>query len=248
MRLGYEFNLACRAFNSIGVETSDLGPVPDLLRAILEDTLSQPASPQSLDAYLPKIRDIIINLLHGLKRKQSKLRTRSNLDGSSGRSAASSRQMSGTTLMSNDTGLTQMLDDVPGQVQSTMRDQKNDGGQELEDQGSFASEKRIRSRHHRSAFRLEPTEPSERHQPIRNAIGFFIIHVEHCNAEHTRAPPLLGSGAEPETVRKCISPPSTSAAKAAGRARRTSKRWRTRTKGIKKVFVISNTEASWSFA
>ena len=41
VRLGYEFNIACRAFNAIGVDTSDLGPVPDLLRAILEDTLSQ---------------------------------------------------------------------------------------------------------------------------------------------------------------------------------------------------------------
>jgi hypothetical protein len=137
VRLGYEFNLACRAFNSIGVETSDLGPVPDLLRTILEDTLSQPASPQSLDAYLPKIRDIIINLLHGLKRKQSKLRTRSNKDGGSGRSTTSSRQMSGTSLGSNDTGLTQMLDDVPSQAQNTMRDQKNDDGQGLEDQGSL---------------------------------------------------------------------------------------------------------------
>lgn len=76
VRLGYEFNLACRAFNAIGVDTSDLGPVPDLLRTILEDTLSQDASPQSLDRYLPRIRDIIINLLHGLKRKQAKLRSR----------------------------------------------------------------------------------------------------------------------------------------------------------------------------
>jgi hypothetical protein len=137
VRLGYEFNLACRAFNSIGVETSDLGPVPDLLRTILEDTLSQPASPQSLDAYLPKIRDIIINLLHGLKRKQSKLRTRSNKDGGSGRSGPSSRQMSGTSIASNDTGLTQMLDDVPSQAQSTMKDQKHDGGQGLDDHGSL---------------------------------------------------------------------------------------------------------------
>ncbi|KAI2090911.1 Bud site selection protein 6 [Ophidiomyces ophidiicola] len=76
VRLGYEFNLACRAFNAIGVDTTDLGPVPDLLRTILEDTLSQDASPQSLDRYLPRIRDIIINLLHGLKRKQAKLRSR----------------------------------------------------------------------------------------------------------------------------------------------------------------------------
>lgn len=83
VRLGYEFNLACRAFNSIGVETTDLGPVPDLLRTILEDTLSQPASPQALDNYLPRIRDIIINLLQGLKRKQSKLRTKPK-DGTDG--------------------------------------------------------------------------------------------------------------------------------------------------------------------
>lgn len=76
VRLGYEFNLACRAFNAIGVETSDLGPVPDVLRTILEDTLSQDASPQSLDRYLPQIRDIIINLLHGLKKKQARLRSR----------------------------------------------------------------------------------------------------------------------------------------------------------------------------
>ncbi|KAL4877152.1 actin interacting protein 3-domain-containing protein [Aspergillus karnatakaensis] len=76
VRLGYEFNLACRAFNAIGVDTSDLGPVPDLLRTILEDTLSQDASPQSLDLFLPRIRDIIINLLHGLKRKQARLRSK----------------------------------------------------------------------------------------------------------------------------------------------------------------------------
>jgi hypothetical protein len=66
VRLGYEFNMACRAFTAINVDTSDLGNVPELLRNILEATLSQEASPDSLDKYLPKIRDIIINLLHGL--------------------------------------------------------------------------------------------------------------------------------------------------------------------------------------
>jgi hypothetical protein len=84
VRLGYEFNLACRAFNAIGVDTSDLGPVPDLLRTILEDTLSQDASPQSLDRYLPRIRDIIINLLHGLKKKQARLRSRQAREDSKG--------------------------------------------------------------------------------------------------------------------------------------------------------------------
>jgi hypothetical protein len=77
VRLGYEFNIACRAFNAIGVDTQDLGPVPDLLRSILEDTLSQEASQASLDKYLPRIRDIIISLLQGLKRKQARIRSRS---------------------------------------------------------------------------------------------------------------------------------------------------------------------------
>lgn len=88
VRLGYEFNLACRAFGAIGVDTSDLGPVPDLLRTILEDTLSQDASPQSLDRYLPRIRDIIINLLHGLKKKQARLRSRQPRDGMPPRQAS----------------------------------------------------------------------------------------------------------------------------------------------------------------
>lgn len=76
VRLGYEFNIACRAFKSVGVETSDLGPVPDLLRGILEETLSGEPSHYHLDKYLPQIRDIIVNLLQGLKRKQQKLRQR----------------------------------------------------------------------------------------------------------------------------------------------------------------------------
>ena len=73
-RLGYEFKSTCRAFATIGVDTSDLGNVPELLREILESMLSQEASPECLDQYLPKIKDIIITLLHGLKRQQHKIR------------------------------------------------------------------------------------------------------------------------------------------------------------------------------
>ncbi|KAF3007702.1 Bud site selection protein 6 [Curvularia kusanoi] len=82
VRLGYEFNIASRAFNAIGVDTNDLGNVPELLRGILEETLSQEASQASLDNFLPRIRDIIINLLHGLKKKQQRLRQRTGRDGS----------------------------------------------------------------------------------------------------------------------------------------------------------------------
>ncbi|KAI4114524.1 MAG: hypothetical protein LQ345_004709 [Seirophora villosa] len=103
VRLGYEFNIACRAFNSIGVETTDLGPVPELLRAILEETLSQEASPASLDRFLPRIRDIIISLLHGLKRKQSRLRAKQSKESGSSSSAVQSAASSSS--------LNQMLED-----------------------------------------------------------------------------------------------------------------------------------------
>ncbi|EKG21561.1 Actin interacting protein 3, partial [Macrophomina phaseolina MS6] len=93
VRLGYEFNIASRAFNAIGVDTQDLGNVPELLRAILEETLSQEASQASLDRFLPRIRDIIINLLHGLKKKQQRLRQRSGRE-SSGSNGSSSRHAS----------------------------------------------------------------------------------------------------------------------------------------------------------
>ena len=56
--------------------------MPELLRGILEETLSQEASQASLDNFLPRIRDIIINLLHGLKKKQQRLRQRTGRDGS----------------------------------------------------------------------------------------------------------------------------------------------------------------------
>ena len=108
VRLGYEFNIACRAFTTIGVETADLGPVPELLRAILEETLSQEASPASLDRFLPRIRDIIITLLHGLKRKQQRLRAKQGKEGSSERTLASTGSSG-----SLNTGLNEMLEDVP---------------------------------------------------------------------------------------------------------------------------------------
>ena len=108
VRLGYEFNIACRAFTTIGVDTADLGPVPELLRAILEETLSQEASPASLDRFLPRIRDIIITLLHGLKRKQQRLRAKQGKDNASERTLATAGSSG-----SLNTGLSEMLEDVP---------------------------------------------------------------------------------------------------------------------------------------
>ncbi|RFU74468.1 actin-interacting aip3 [Trichoderma arundinaceum] len=110
VRLGYEFNMACRAFTAINVDTSDLGNVPDLLRSILEACLSQEASAESLEKYLPRIRDIIINLLHGLKRKQQRLRQKQGRDRDS--SAVPERTTSVSTIGSGSSGLTSMLEDT----------------------------------------------------------------------------------------------------------------------------------------
>ncbi|KAI9794796.1 MAG: Bud site selection protein 6 [Peltula sp. TS41687] len=118
VRLGYEFNIATRAFQAIGVDTSDLGNVPDLLRSILEDTLSQEASSASLDRYLPRIRDIIINLLHGLKRKQQKLRQRQNREEQTSAVGSSTRQDSVASVGSGESGLVQTFDDGSGRYSS----------------------------------------------------------------------------------------------------------------------------------
>ena len=121
VRLGYEFNIACRAFNGIGVDTSDLGPVPELLRSILEETLSQEASPASLDKFLPRIRDIIINLLHGLKRKQQRLRAKQGKEGSQ---STTQQSVSSGSITA---GLNQILDDNPSQRQSTRSAERRTG-------------------------------------------------------------------------------------------------------------------------
>ncbi|GIJ84056.1 bud site selection protein 6 [Aspergillus pseudoviridinutans] len=132
VRLGYEFNLACRAFNAIGVDTSDLGPVPDLLRTILEDTLSQDASPQSLDRYLPRIRDIIINLLHGLKKKQARLRSRQQRE--------ESRPLPGRQASSGSAVINQMYEEAAATASSPKRpgSRRHGSNGSLEDQSGGA--------------------------------------------------------------------------------------------------------------
>ncbi|KAI9835569.1 MAG: hypothetical protein M1819_002020 [Sarea resinae] len=152
VRLGYEFNIACRAFTAIGVETADLGPVPDLLRAILEDTLSQDASRASLDRYLPRIRDIIINLLHGLKRKQQKLRQRGMREGSSSSSnGIGMRQGSIGSIGSGEGGLGQMLDETQAQHSNHQHQARRQGSgassfddeKGLPPRGSSAASRRV---------------------------------------------------------------------------------------------------------
>ncbi|OOQ85265.1 actin-interacting protein (Bud6/Aip3) [Penicillium brasilianum] len=152
VRLGYEFNLACRAFNAIGVETSDLGPVPDVLRSILEDTLSQDASSQSLDRYLPQIRDIIINLLHGLKKKQARLRSRHQRE--EGRAGMPGRQASAGSLPSGPSNIGQLYDEAAA---STMP------------QDTMTSPRRS-ARRYGSNGSLEDTPAGQRASPTRGEL------------------------------------------------------------------------------
>jgi Actin interacting protein 3 len=50
--------------------------IPDDLRDVLERCLSEDATPENLELYLPKVRAIITNLLQGLRTKQSLYRAR----------------------------------------------------------------------------------------------------------------------------------------------------------------------------
>ncbi|KAH8919459.1 AIP3-domain-containing protein [Atractiella rhizophila] len=71
VRLGNEFNVACRAFSKEGISMTELLSVPDQLRTCLEACLSsEEVSPATLEIHLPQIREIIIGLLQGLKGKQ----------------------------------------------------------------------------------------------------------------------------------------------------------------------------------
>ncbi|WFC96841.1 Bud site selection protein 6 [Malassezia brasiliensis] len=71
VRLGNDFNAALAAFAGYGIDMSDMYSVPADLRVCLETCLSEHASPATLEQYLPRIREIIIRLLQGLKVKQA---------------------------------------------------------------------------------------------------------------------------------------------------------------------------------
>ncbi|WVQ76409.1 hypothetical protein IAR50_006075 [Cryptococcus sp. DSM 104548] len=71
VRLGNGFETCVQAFNRVSIETSELSSIPQDLRNCLEQCLSGDQSRETLELYLPEIRQIIYNLLQGLKQKQS---------------------------------------------------------------------------------------------------------------------------------------------------------------------------------
>lgn len=176
VRLGYEFNMACRAFAAINVDTSDLGNVPELLRHILEATLSQEASVESLEKYLPRIRDIIINLLHGLKRKQQKLRQKSSRDKENG---DPSGRVTSTSTNGSSSGLSNMIaeglesngyrpssrpgpDDAAGRSSGSPRRFQS---QRDDSQGTLASDKSSLSSDTMQKMPVVPPYPAEEPAP-----------------------------------------------------------------------------------
>ncbi|KAG0056527.1 Bud site selection protein 6 [Gryganskiella cystojenkinii] len=71
VQLATQFNLASQSFHEVGIDTSELAHIPDDLRSCLETALGEDPSPASLDLYLPRIKEVIINLLQGLRLKQN---------------------------------------------------------------------------------------------------------------------------------------------------------------------------------
>ncbi|KAF9563985.1 AIP3-domain-containing protein [Agrocybe pediades] len=71
VRLGNDFNAAVAAFAQFNIEMNELLSVPDDLRTVLEQCLAEDATPENLELYLPNVRQIITNLLQGLRGKQS---------------------------------------------------------------------------------------------------------------------------------------------------------------------------------
>ncbi|KAF5316199.1 hypothetical protein D9619_006272 [Psilocybe cf. subviscida] len=71
VRLGNDFNAAVSAFAVYNIDMQELSTVPEDLRTVLEQCLAEDATPEHLELYLPTVRQIITNLLQGLRGKQS---------------------------------------------------------------------------------------------------------------------------------------------------------------------------------
>lgn len=119
VQLGNEFKVACRAFSNAGVDVSDLGDVPHSLRVVLEEALCEVPSQESLDKFLPGIREIIVSLLQSLKTKQALARTlknnksRESLKSTASGEVSRKNSIQSSTPLANSTSLEQPKHRVP---------------------------------------------------------------------------------------------------------------------------------------
>ncbi|KAI8979780.1 actin interacting protein 3-domain-containing protein, partial [Mycotypha africana] len=84
-----QFYLVSQAFEEAGVGMSDLQWIPRQLKESVSVAMLDIPSPHALDQYLPRIREVIVHLLHGLKGKQAMLRERERESRGSIRSTSS---------------------------------------------------------------------------------------------------------------------------------------------------------------
>lgn len=75
VQLGNDYKLVSKYFTQHGIDISDLGDVPMKLRHVLELALRERPCDETLNKYLPQIREIIVTLLDKLKTKQALLKT-----------------------------------------------------------------------------------------------------------------------------------------------------------------------------
>ncbi|KAK0447364.1 uncharacterized protein EV420DRAFT_1276083, partial [Desarmillaria tabescens] len=74
VQLGNDFNAAVAAFAAFNIDMNELLSVPDDLRTVLEQCLAEDPTSGNLEIYLPTVRQIITQLLQGLRGKQSTYR------------------------------------------------------------------------------------------------------------------------------------------------------------------------------
>ncbi|KIO30573.1 hypothetical protein M407DRAFT_69025 [Tulasnella calospora MUT 4182] len=77
VRLGDDFNACVAAFASFDIDMGQLRGIPEDLRNVLETCLAEDATPETLERFLPQVREIITDLLQGLRNKQSQFRAMS---------------------------------------------------------------------------------------------------------------------------------------------------------------------------
>lgn len=96
VQLGDDFNSTKKLYISAGVDVTDIKDAPFLLRGILENSLVLEPSPETLEQFLPKIGEIVNEMMKTLKTKQAECQRLIEAR----RAASSSSSLVGTSISS----------------------------------------------------------------------------------------------------------------------------------------------------
>ncbi|KAF4569896.1 hypothetical protein EYR40_008876 [Pleurotus pulmonarius] len=69
--VGTDFNNVIRAFAYHRIDLTDIHSIPQDLRAVLEQCLSEDPSPEALATYMPGVRQVLFKLLKGLQTREA---------------------------------------------------------------------------------------------------------------------------------------------------------------------------------